>query len=475
MSLPSTTLNDMPRLKMFLSLDSHGLTLSGDAEQLPKTNEKSPPLLSNAKKWLHSCAVAQRLMETNGSSELFNEQPLHIRIQSPDSTGFEILKKAPPAIQEWGSLAMTKTMFHASEWISKILGPRTGPPHGLIESFEQYSTNPYLDLKNQETQTQSPQGELVVAQRIQATVILPERTMTFDRHSGMAAHFPSWSDAEIAQFITLHEAGHAAHLGTALGQADLYGYQGAAKPVATAMGLLGISEAKKSPFPDLCEIIFREIYADAFAALAMGAMDKNKTLHALDEIMSFRRASQPVKLSEYGNGDATHDTREGLMSLRERIDSITQLPQGPASIHRTCIEAAQTGIIRWAISVASQPSGSTGASFWKHAKAFIDKPENQEAKRSYEHQYDQIVISGQQDPQLGELCMNMADTPAGSKAFMAFGLSLLMSMRDDCGAPRVDLRGNLRERSAWPALLDKIANRRESQSAPRHKPQPPHA
>lgn len=458
---------------MFLSLDAHGLVLSGEAEKLSKANDKSPALLSNAKKWLHSCAVAQRLMETNGSAELFNAQPLMIRIQSTKASG--LFENMPQAILEWGTRAMTQTAFHASEWISKIMGPSASLPYGLMESFERYATNPHLDLKTLDTQAQTPKGQLDVAKKIQATIILPERTMTFDRHCGMAAHFPTWSDAEIAQFITLHEAGHAAHLGTALGQADLYGYHSAEKHVTTAMGLLGISYVGKSPFPDLCEIIFREIYADAFAALAMGGMDNQKTLHALDEIMSFRRANQPAKLSEYGKGDSTHDTREGLMALSESINSTQELPQGPASIHRACTEAAQTGVIRWAISVASQPSGSTGTSFWKHAKSFIDKPENLEAKQSYDHQYDQIVSAGQNDPQFGQLCMNMADTPVGSKAFMAFGLSLLMRMRDDCGAPRVDLRGNLRERVGLAGLLDKIASRRDNQGGPRSSPQQPHA
>jgi hypothetical protein len=449
---------------MFLSLDAQELTLSGDAKQLSKAHHASPALVSNAKKWLHSCSVAQRLMEANGSSDLFNEQPLKIRIQS--DTPFNLFEPSSKSIAEMSVRAMTQTVIHASELISKIMGPNISMPQILSDYVERNSTNPHVQLEPFKTQVQPTGGQLEARQTIEATVILPEHTMVLSPRFGMPSQFPNWNSDEIAQFITLHEAGHAAHLGTHFGQADLYGYRTAAQPVMTAMSLLGISNSEKSTFTDLCETIFREIYADAFAALAMGAMSKNKTLHAIDEIMSFRQANQPQNLSDYGNvnGDATHDTREGMMALRACVEALDAMPQGSAIVHQTCIQAAQIGILRWAMSIAHQPSGSTGLSFWKHAKSVLDRPENNEAKTAYAQQYETIVNAGQKDPFFCTLCLNVADTPDKSKSFMAFGISLLMNMREHCGAPRVDLRGSKPESSGLRTLLDKIALRRDIQN-----------
>ena len=247
----------------------------------------------------------------------------------------------------------------------------------------------------------------------------------------MSPSAPFWSRDELALYVVLHEAGHAAHFG-APAEISLGDQASPARELLADLGALDAGD----PHGQALLCVFQESYADCFAALTMGAHGPLGARERAEQILRFRARNIPAAEADYGQGDIEHDSRE---ALRQLIEDLHEPPRSGAQIERACLRAATLGSLRWAQALASRGAGRASWMLWARASqraAHACQARQQRCAGDFERLRDAAMDC----EDFNALASDMGET-GQSKPALALGLRWLLRMRELGGAPRGPLRG----------------------------------
>lgn len=458
---------DMPRLNMLLTIA--GETLTGEARPVPSPEIPGPrrlPSSGYAKAWLGACARAQRLLEANGSSELFSDQPLRVAIGSPAAPG----PWAAAAEDALGSA--TNAAFKGARWLAGALASaaRDGAPgmdaaasaaDKIASALGSRMPSPTVSMV---ADPASPSGARAPLAR------LPTSGRVLHQADGLGRSTPFWTPQELAQYIAVHEFGHCAQAIHATNAGAYYGWSLMDAERQGIFANLGALDAPcaREPIADALRTQFGECYADVFAALALGGRSPDSVLAWASDIASMRAANIPSDLERYSSGDSEHDTREALAELRALLDG-ADAPGTGRSVHEMCMRCAQAGCLRWTAAIASQNAGDMSTLFWiKSARLAADS----ESKAFFEDSFDELALLAGKSPLLAPIASSLALAPAGARAGHAAGILILLDIERLAGAPRLDLAGSEpTQLAASSGLWSKLSRSRQKRSeSARDKP-----
>lgn len=469
-------LSAMPRLRMLLTVGE--ITLSGEARPLDTTSGRGPAFVGYAKKWIQACAIAQRLMEANGSADLFETHALDVRIPGAmrgglAATALNSVLIATASLGMRGLLHIfTKALdrtdrglfgapwtLGASATLYNALAPLSGEPCVVPTRVQTESRSRSSDEDAEQTfQTKS-------TEKTRAHVVLPSRSQILDARHGLGQATPFWDDQQLAVFIALHEFGHAAQHLNGQKIKDFFGTSLMSQDAQFLFSSIKIFSNERSALSELSQEHFGECYADCFAALAMGGADPHLTCERAAQIYAMREAGSPKVESNYSSHDPSHDTREALLDLQERISDMAGAPSSAAEIHEMCLLCAQAGSMRWMFKLATRDAGDSSRLLWTHAAELVDDPSSHSAKTFYQEHFAEIAQVARANALLAPLSASFDTVPPLGQASQGLAIHILLELHRFAGTPRVELAGTLDNSAPSPSMLSKLFTRRASRAS----------
>jgi hypothetical protein len=455
---------DMPRLNLLLTIGSDLLT--GEARSLPGSMadaSQSPPYVGYAKTWLLACARAQRLLEANESSKLFEVEPLRVLIESPSQGG------SWSELAENASAAATSAVFKGARWLAQAFAAanREGLPgmnygartaQSLAHAMESLMPTPKMAMID--VRHAGGQGALFTPE-----ARLPSSGRILHPTEGLARCAPSWSQSELAQYIALHEFGHCAQHIHSKTSGAYYGWELLEDSTRTIFTNLGALDdlSKRSDLSKLVHIHFGECYADVFAALAAGAGDARASVAQGAKISDLRAAAIPSQLAQYSHGDYEHDTREALWELGHVLGyPDARAPMGAKEVHEMCLRCAQIGCLRWTAGLASQNAGPASSLFWTH---MAQATRQSEFSSFFEENFSALTQRARQSSLLSPIADAIALASKSSRAGQGAAVMMLLDMEELGAAPRVGLPGSQPPEPAAKPLLGKLFSQRKKHTS----------
>lgn len=440
----TVSIDTMPRLCLLLRAGSEILVGSPSSPQATRSDGK--PLMGRANAWIAATARAQRLMETNGSADLFSEShPLTVNIVGARRGG--ALADAAESGLNWASnalsrgfIALARRLVHfgpissTDSSISWIAQKSRAAAHSLPWA----TTEPHaLGVRCETSGTDDPVSRMSIS----STVNLPARTRSLNDNGILAYASPFWSKEELATNIALHEFGHSAHHLRGADVGSNFGTDLLSPAELNILSALGVYPVEAGQLPGIFAYRLAEGYADCFAALGMGGGSLDATLLACDQTEAYRAALSPARENNYSGMDPLHDTRESCRALRETLVAAGCCPMNAHDVDHLCMRAAQIGTLRWIASISSRPAGSISGLVWARGhQATAELPAD--AVNAYAASYLTEREKAIDIPYLHELATSLPGphAPILTKAHSAgcsAALSILNAIHETCGAPRL--------------------------------------
>lgn len=467
------SIDAMPRLRLVLRAGEE--ILVGGSPSKPTGRSDGKPFMGRANAWIAATARSQRLMEANGSADLFPEwHPLTVellgarrggaladaaesglyRASEALSRGFAALARRISPVDEAGPRAEAASFFaRTSLAAARALPWSRAEPHATALVTSTHSAGP-----EGETRTLSASS----------TVNLPARSDALSPDGKLARAAPFWSEEERATYVALHEFGHSAHHLKGLDPELHFGAELLSAPELDLFGAVGVLPAAQGVLPDYFFAQFGEGYADCFAALGMGGGSLEATLLACDQVRAFRGALAPAREEDYSGSDPVHDTRETVGALREALAQAGRVPSTAEEVDRLCLRAAQIGAARWVANLASRPAGVLSDCVWsrgRDALAGLDPAILSAYSASYETERDKALATPWLRP-VAESLPEPADARKGQDpraAARCASLSILNAIESSCGGPRLrSLAGGPPAAPSLEALAARLIKKRSA-------------